>query len=166
MKSLSFKLDLHHYSEKWQKIFDNGSQKYLLRSPNTIYIQKRFPTFFYPKPDNFTQSKSFENRKQFWFDVIIFKTPNILGRWVTGCGSACSAFVKSLELTYRPYFNSLCTYMIYWVCSRIRIDALENPRHLIMRACVFTRTSSRAKSRRIGIGWDSSQKYHFILVLK
>ena len=48
-----------------------------------MYIHtKTIPFFFYPKPNNFTKSKSFENRKQFWFDVIIFKAPNILGWWV------------------------------------------------------------------------------------
>ena len=90
MKSLSLKLDLHHSSETWQKIINNGSQKKSYYVVQILCKYKISYLFFYPKPDNFTQSKSFENRKQFWFDVIILKASNILGRWVTGSGSACS----------------------------------------------------------------------------
>ena len=100
-------------------------KKYLiLRSPNSNVHTKKISYFFLTLNPTVPQKKtSFENRKQFWFDVIIFKASNIL-EWRVYRMRKClqcsehSKKASSLNIGHILGLYVHCTYMIYHICTR------------------------------------------------
>ena len=138
-------------------------QKYLLKvtcSPNTMYIQKRFHFIFTLNPTISHKVNPLKTGNNFDLMSSFLKPQISLG------GGLPDAELPAVSVHKKP---QAYIFAIFYdiLCSRIRIDALENPRHLIMRACVFPRISSRGKGPADHLGLlRFVPKTQFHLVLK